>query len=78
MMMEHFHKFARFGMILATILLPMITSDGGKTLDIDALCTDFNEGKNVDGSVFVSDESKNRLTIRLRDVVVDMVRLDYI
>lgn len=78
MMQDHFRKFARFGMILATVLLPMITSDGGKTIDIDALCDDFKDGKDVDGSVFVSDESKNRLTCRLRDVVIDMVRLDYI
>lgn len=99
MMQEHFRKFGKFGLVMGTIILPMvsylydiyilyifnnilyfiqITSEGGHTVDIDELCDKIADGTDVDGSVFVSDESKNRLVKRLRDVVIDMVRLNYI
>lgn len=39
---------------------------------------DINNGKEVDASVFISEASRNRLNKRLRDVIVDMVRLNYI
>lgn len=77
-MQEHFRKYAKFGMVMATMILPMLTAEGGHTVDIDAMCDDIKDGKDIDGSVFVSDESKKRLVKRLRDVIIDMVRLNYI
>lgn len=63
---------------MATGILPMITADSGTVVDMDDLFDDVNNGKEVDANVFVSDESKKRLNKRLRDVVIDMVRLNYI
>lgn len=56
----------------------MITADSGKVVDMDELFNDFNNGKEVDAGVFISEASRRRLNARLREVVVDMVRLNYI
>lgn len=65
-------------MIMATMLLPMLTSDDGHVVDMDELCEKIKDGENVDAGVFISEESRQRFTKRLRDVIIDMVRLDYI
>lgn len=78
LMMEHFRKFARYGLLMATGILPMITADRGNVVDMDDLFNDINNGKEVDASVFITEASQLRLNKRLRDVVVDMVRLNYI
>lgn len=77
-MQDHFRKFGKFGMILSTMLLPMMTAESGMTVDLDALSDKVVDGGEFDGSVFVSEKSRNRLATRLRDVIIDMVRLDYI
>lgn len=72
LMMEHFRKFAKFGLVLSTVLLPMITSESGSGLDLD----DMGDGTNSDN--FISEKSRNQLHKRLRDVIIDMARLEYI
>lgn len=78
MMQDHFRKYARFGLIMASMLLPMITSDSGSPVDMDGLSDAIKNGEEIDANIFVSVESLNRLNKRLRDVVADMVRLEYI
>lgn len=78
LMLEHFRKFAKFGLVLANCLLPMITADDRNGINIDELCDEINSGKEVDTKVFISEQSEKKLNKRLRDVVVDMVRLEYI
>lgn len=86
-MQEHFRKYAKFGLILSTVLLPMITTERGTGLDLDELAANFEKGKenNFEDSKdleafnsFISDNSRNKFNKRLRDVIVDMVRLEYI
>lgn len=78
MLQEHLRKYARFGLILSTMLLPMITSDSGNVVDLDGLSDQIASGKEFDDSIFVSEASQQRLNKRLRDVIVDMERLKYI
>lgn len=85
-MLEHFRKYAKFGLVLSTILLPMITTDRGNGIDLDEMAAKFEKSKetnfeNDDLGVFdsfISDNSRNKFNKRLRDVVVDMVRLGYV
>lgn len=77
-MQQHFEKFGRYGFYMATCLLPMITADSGTVVDMDDMFDEINKGKEVDSSAFISDASSKRLNKRLRDVVVDMFRLNYI
>lgn len=77
-MQEHFRKFAKFGLILSTALLPMITSDDGHGIDVDEMAESVQNGNELDAGAFISDKSRNKLNKRLRGVVNDMVRLGYI
>lgn len=77
-MMEHFHKFAHFGLVLAAVLMPMLTSDGSNAIDLDKISDDVKNGTELDANVFISNKSLSKLNKRLRDVVIDMVRLEYI
>lgn len=78
LMMEHFRKFARFGLILSTVLLPMITSDAGNGLDLDGIKEETTDDKGADSEYFISERSRQKLNERLRGVVIDMLRLGYI
>lgn len=77
-MMKHFHKVAKFGLVLASILLPVITADEGCGIDLDEVAADMSNGKEMDANIFISDKSLTKLNKRLRDVVVDMARFEYI
>lgn len=77
-MLEHFRKFAKFGLILSTVLLPMLTSDANTGIDLDEVAGDVQNGKAMDANMFISDNSQKRYDHRLRDVIVDMARLEYI
>lgn len=86
-MQDHFRKYGKFGMVLSTVLLPMITTEKGNGLDLDELCVNFEKNKenNIKDSKeldafnsFISENSRNKFNKRLRDVVIDMVRLGYV
>lgn len=78
LMMEHFRKFAKFAMVFSTVLLPLITTDSGSKVDLDELSQEIVNGKSMDANVFISNQSEKRFHTRLRDVIIDMVRLEYI
>lgn len=96
LMQEHFRKFGKFGLIMATALLPIITQECGSGFDLDVLAEQIEEMKAKDS---MKDDSKDAIQDfsffnyimksssesarvkfhkRLRDVVIDMVRLEYI
>lgn len=81
MLLEHLHKFGKFGLILAAALLPLITADKGHGLDLDDMAEQFS---NYDGSTnlpenpFISNGSQVKFNERMRGVAIDMVHLGYI
>ena len=75
-MLEHFRKFAKFGLILATALLPMMTSENA--IDIDEIAEGVQNGRKMESNVFISDKSRSKFNTRMRGVISDMVRLGYI
>lgn len=81
-MKEHFRKFGKFGLILASVLLPIITQESGSGWDLDEMAEKITENNGqMDMELFDSiftDKSRTKFNKRLRDVVVDMVRLEYI
>lgn len=81
MLMEHFHKFGKFGLILAAALLPLITADKGQELNLDDMSEQFSSydgTSEIPENPFVSNDSKVRFNERMRGVALDMVRLGYI
>ncbi|XP_055298661.1 uncharacterized protein LOC129566598 [Sitodiplosis mosellana] len=79
LMQEHFRKFGKFGLVLAAILLPLLTKDSGKEVDLDGIADGIKTGQvDLDTNIFMTDSSTRRFNKRLRDVVIDMARLEYI
>lgn len=82
-MLEHLRKFAKYGLILATVILPVITSEREFGLDFDKFAKGIEDGslqKNEKHmkDAFVTERSLMNLNKRLRDVIADMVHLNYI
>lgn len=85
LMEEHLRKFGKFGLIMASTLLPTITADRDRQMNLDE---DSSNDKKIDGEPperpkledhpLISNSSMERLNKRLRDIAIDMVRLEYI
>lgn len=79
LMMEHFQKFGRLGLIYAATALPLITSEKEKEKEInmDEWSSQCSEGNAFAFNSLPSEESQIMYQ-RMRDVVIDMSRLGYI
>lgn len=78
MMQEHLRKFARTIMILGTAILPVLTADSNHRLNLDELAVDFTNGKEFEWNSLFTNKSKEGFNKRMRDVIVDMSRFEYI
>lgn len=85
LMMEHLRKFGKFGLIMASTLLPTITTSRESSMNLDGTSSNQNSSsgelsklpKSIDHPL-ISDSSLKRFNKRVRDIAVDMVRLEYI
>lgn len=77
-MLEHFNMFGKFGLFISAMLLPMITSEKGNGIDLNVLANRFENSSNDHENIFITARSRDIFNKRIRDVVVDMERLNYI
>lgn len=77
-LLDQFKKFGKFGMIMASMLLPMMTSQDGIAADLDEFAEQLKDGQKLDENTYISERTRHILDKRLRDVVIDMARLEYI
>lgn len=78
-MQEHFRKFGKYGLILSSALLPMITAEKGNAIDMDEAANDMANNQNSKTfDNLISETSRDKFSKRMRGVVVDMVRLGYV
>lgn len=77
-MQEHLCKFGKYGLILAMLLLPVITAERRGDINLDQMSEDSLNGNISDRNTYVSEKSCPKFNKRLRDVVIDMVRLEYV
>lgn len=77
-MMEHFRKYGKLALIYAVAMLPVVTAEKGKELNMDDLASQCADGSVFSMDAIMSEESKIRFHKRLRDVIVHMARLGYI
>lgn len=78
MMLEHLRKYARHALILASLLLPWLSTENKNDKDfvrIENQNAD-RKGNGTNGEEETHLESK--MDKRLRDIVADMIRLKYI
>lgn len=84
LMMEHFQKFGKYGLIMASTLLPTITADCGREMNFsdESPEPDHISNKQMQSNLknhpLVSNSSLMRFNERIRDVAADMVRLGYV
>lgn len=80
LMTKHLRKFGKFGLIMASTLLPTITADLGRemNLDGDTSSSSNEELPNLENHPLVSNSSLMRFNKRMRNVAIDMVRLEYV
>lgn len=72
LMLEHLRKFARHSLIVASLLLPLLT---GNQWDLNEVSGDPK--MNIANGIMTS-KPQSKLDKRLRDIIIDMARLDYI
>lgn len=63
---------------MSTVILPVLTSDNEYRLDLDEIGKRVEDGTIDSENCLISDRSREMLYKRLRDIVDDMVRLEYI
>lgn len=78
MMLDHLKKRGKYGFILATVLLPVITTETEYTLNLDKLGECAENGSLESGNMLISEKSLKKMHKRLRDIIDDMIRLEYI
>lgn len=78
MLQEHLRKFAKFGLMMATIVLPMFTTLQEDIPDLDNLSEQIKSDGFKEESLFQSKNSDVVYCKRMRDLIVDMGRLGYI
>lgn len=78
LMMEHFRKYGKLALIFATVMLPVVTAEKGKELNLDVLASQCSDGGGYSMDSIMTEESKIKFHKRLRDVIVDVARLGYI
>lgn len=78
LMLEHFRKYGKIGLIQASIVLAVFTKEVGQGSGIDDAINPSENKENVRPSLFISDKSKGKFEQLLRDVIVDMVAFGYI
>lgn len=80
MMLEHMKKFAGFGLILASVTVPIIMSPAGirSNLDWEGMSDSFMQSQKLPENLYkLSDISLEKLKKHIRDVADDMIRLEY-
>lgn len=77
-MLEQFRNFGRFGLYMASMLVPMLTADASAAPDLDAISEEMHKNKEINNNMFKSEGSEERMAKRLSDVIYDMDRLGYI
>lgn len=75
---EHLRKFAKFGLMMATIVLPMFTALKEDIPDLDNLSEQMKSDGFNDELLFKSDKSDDVYARRMRGVILDMDRYGYI
>lgn len=64
--------------MMASLILSIHTADAGPPVNLDEVAENFENGKQIDTNPFCGNKPNSKYNKRMRDVVIDMVRLEYI
>lgn len=84
-MNEHLRKFGKYGLIMASTLLSTITADYERVMNLDDTSSnekcdneELFEPPKLEDHPLISNSSLKRFNKRVRDIAIDMVRLEYV
>lgn len=60
------------------MMLPMLTKQQENLIDLNASAEVFEKGEQSSENIFITEQSRKKYNKRIRDVVIDMIRLGYI
>lgn len=77
-MQEHLRKFGKYGLILATVILPMLAMEKGNSLNLDGMADNSDNCEDMQIFDTFLSKSRDKFETRLRDVIVDMIQFKYV
>lgn len=72
---DQLRRFGKFGLVMATLMVPIITLEGEKCPDLDEIFEAYARGEPPVSSPIKPDAAV--FNKRMRDVIVDLDRLGY-
>lgn len=77
-MLKHLKKFGKLGLIVGTMYINDLTADENSTSNLDEICEQFLKTKTWNDNDFVSKAVQDVFHQRIRDLVIDLIQLNYI
>lgn len=77
-MLEQLKKFGHYGLITGIMLLRTMVADKSEALDLDEISEQMSKNKEMDESGILNGVSNEVFTCRIRELIQDMIRLNYI
>lgn len=77
-MLAQLQKCGKFGLYIATLEIPMLTSNPSTNPDLELLSEKIGDSMELKENYYITAESAGRSKKRLTDVILDMERLGYI
>lgn len=70
-------KFGKFGLIMATMVVPLFTSVQEDLPNFDELCEQIEQDNKMGNEMLKFASSQSVYKIKMRDIIIDMDRLGY-
>lgn len=75
---DQLKKFGKFGLVMASIIVPVITSNAEDIPDLDNMSEKLANGEDCSDFTFTSAKTEDIYKVRMSDVIRDVVDLGYI
>ncbi|KAJ6638157.1 hypothetical protein Bhyg_10890 [Pseudolycoriella hygida] len=77
-LLNEMKKNGRYGILIAMVLLPLITSVADDIPDLDEVSEKIRRGDKLDAKLFIFEKTEDVYNTKMRDIILDMDRLGYI
>lgn len=75
---EQLKQFGRFGLVMATMVVPLFTSVQEDLPDLDVVCEQIERDRGMGNKMFKFEKTQDMFAVKMRDIIIDMDRLGYI
>lgn len=71
-------QFGRFGLIMASMVLPLFTSAQDELPNLDEMCEEIERNQMLGENIFKFEKTQTLYATKMREIIIDMDRLGYI